>query len=729
MEIARDSLFATLHGSEYGTLNAYSTVTNLRRATYYYWRVRGTSLVGNSTWSNSTFRTSYAAPLPLTPAINATVDSTRPLFTWSVVDGADFYQLQVSPSVNFTTLTYNLTYNGVLTSALMAAEFTRNSSLFWRIRSLDTPFGPSDWSVTVPFTVPYPPTTPSILLPLNNVLVNATSPPVFNWTVVTSYAVAPFDHYEAQLSIDSGFSTPTVMTSNNIAITWVTIPASLMPATTYYLRVKAVNGLGHSSAWSATNSIRTLVSTPTNVAPTSGSSVLNLRPAFSWTAVNDGTVTGYQLQTSTALAFTLLGVNVTSVTNSYSPVANLASGSTIFWRVRALSGQYGPGVWSTPFTLITSVPPADLTLISPANNTVAPSLIPTLKWSNASLAAGVSFGYYQVQVASDAAFANLVADSQVTVLNIQNFTLASNPLTVMTTYYWRVRAFNGAGAFSNWSPVWSFRAPIASPTLTFPAAAAQAMTIRPTFNWTAVSNAVSYTIQVSAAATFTPLLVNVSSLTTFATVGVDLPKNVTLYWRVQANHATFGPSAFASSSFKSSVAPSIGAITLPANGSTVLPVNVFLKYGTATLTATTVFGNYQLQIAPTMDFSSPIVDVSIPTLAQLNYNVTALPGASLLFFRYRALTSDGQFSIWSNVITFRTTDVAPTLLAPADGSSPTSIAPDFSWSASTVPGLLGYSLQVSNASIFKTIFATINTTGTATTATPTALLPKVLSSS
>jgi fibronectin type 3 domain-containing protein len=86
--------------------------------------------------------------------------------------------------------------------------------------------------------------------------------------------------------------------------------------------------------------------------------------------------------------------------------------------------------------------PATPALLSPANGATNISTTPVLDWSNATDAAT-----YEVQVATDAAFTNIVRSA--TGLTTSQWTV-SPALSNGTTYFWRARGVNscGAGAYS-----------------------------------------------------------------------------------------------------------------------------------------------------------------------------------------------------------------------------------------------------------------------------------------
>jgi hypothetical protein len=70
------------------------------------------------------------------------------------------------------------------------------------------------------------------------------------------------------------------------------------------------------------------------------------------------------------------------------------------------------------------------------------------------------FGRYQIQVAADTAFRNIIHTKSIT--GIANSQDDSAVLTVCAACYWRVRAFSANGDYSAWSPVRSFTISIIS---------------------------------------------------------------------------------------------------------------------------------------------------------------------------------------------------------------------------------------------------------------------------
>jgi M6 family metalloprotease-like protein len=182
--------------------------------------------------------------------------------------------------------------------------------------------------------------------------------------------------------------------------------------------------------------------TPSLVSPVGGSAVESLRPMLDWSDVTGAT---YSIQYSRYSNFSS-ATSLTATSSSIRTSSNLAKNVTYYWRVRSTADGLN-STWRTG-SFRSANPPSTPSLLSPANGAAVVALQPTLDWSNSTnYPAG-----YQVQVSSSSTFSSNVID-----LNVagSNYAIPS-PLSSGATYYWRVRSFNGAWQYSNWSPVFRF---------------------------------------------------------------------------------------------------------------------------------------------------------------------------------------------------------------------------------------------------------------------------------
>jgi hypothetical protein len=229
-------------------------------------------------------------------------------------------------------------------------------------------------------------------------------------------------------------------------------------------------------------------------------------------------------------------VDRTTKVSTLSLTTDLPGGTLIYWRVRT-TGSNGPSAWSPVWTFTTGRPPGIPSLLSPANNALLVNDQPRLDWNNVAVPVGTIFDRYQLQVATDSGFTAVTLD-QDTAISEYVFT---SPLEPNTKYFWRVRSFNTDGHFSSWSAVRSFRAAMLAPVLTLPENNSTVSAPPLSFDWQDVDGAVSYTIQISRYANFSTLLINAKPVASTYGTSMNLPKAVTLYWRVRA-HGPNGPS-------------------------------------------------------------------------------------------------------------------------------------------------------------------------------------------
>lgn len=175
-------------------------------------------------------------------------------------------------------------------------------------------------------------------------------------------------------------------------------------------------------------------------------------------------------------------------------------------------------------------PPPPPRLISPIPNQSNVSLTPTFSWESLNNATS-----YRLQLSTNTNFSPVIKDSTLSLTSCQVGTLQTN-----TQYYWRVRSINIAGA-SGWSEEPNYRwfrtvARPNPPSLSQPADRASNQPTTISLSWNPVSNA-TYRLQVSTSQTFSPLIINDSTLTTTSKRIENLAYNSTYYWRVTSKNA------------------------------------------------------------------------------------------------------------------------------------------------------------------------------------------------
>lgn len=157
-------------------------------------------------------------------------------FTWGAVPGALGYELLIASDSTFTTMVLDTILVGSGTTSFAPLGLPQATKLYAKIAAYNA-CGNGTFSSTINFTTGSRPNAPSSLILLSQAATSATIKWTDNSTNETGYRV------ERSIDNDSTF----VEVANNLgANTTIYISPNLVTGTTYYYRVRAINGLGFS---------------------------------------------------------------------------------------------------------------------------------------------------------------------------------------------------------------------------------------------------------------------------------------------------------------------------------------------------------------------------------------------------------------------------------------------------------------------------------------------------
>lgn len=334
--------------------------------------------------------------------------------------------------------------------------------------------------------------------------------------------------------------------------------------------------------------------------------------------------------------------------------------------------------------------PVAPTLLIPINNSYSVSLTPVLDWND------VSVINYKIQISTNSGFTAMVLDTNIG--NTSQITVPANKLSYNTQYYWRVSATNEIGT-GPWSSTWNFTTILQAPTLISPTNGASSVTLTPLIDWSDVTGATTYNVQVANNSGFNSPVIDLSSLPTsqYQVPSGILQANTLYYWRASASNSNGTSSWTTAWNFTTLASPNTPNLISPTNGSNILTL-------TPTLDWNDVSGalSYTVQVSTDTNFINLTVNQSGLTASQYSVTSGALTGNTTYYWRARALNEAGQ-GPWSVRWNFRVVTIppAPNLLAPLNNSTnqPPTVLLDWDSLASANT----YRIQLATDSLFNSV--------------------------
>ncbi len=323
-------------------------------------------------------------------------------------------------------------------------------------------------------------------------------------------------------------------------------------------------------------------SAPTLLSPVNGSTNQSKTPTLSWNASSGAT--SYRLQVATDSLFTSVVFNDSTITTTSKQLYPLNANTKYFWRVNAKNSA-GTSSYSTIWNFTTAAEIGWCNLQWPQSGTITQGgdySVYAQIWIDgvtpgSGQGAGVSawIGYSTTntnpntwtnwvpasynasgpQTSNDEYMANIG-----TSLTVGTFYYASRFQYLSGEYKYGGYSTGGGGywdgsTYVSGTLVVNPTVPV-SPTLISPSNGATGLPIDPVLTWNRPANAVTFRLQVSASPTFSPLIVDQSSIFDTFFNASGLLNNTTYFWRVNATNAG-GTSSYSSTYSFTTLATSI----------------------------------------------------------------------------------------------------------------------------------------------------------------------------
>lgn len=469
----------------------------------------------------------------------------------------------------------------------------------------------------------------------------------------------------------------------------------LTPNTTYKFRMKAVNTNGPSDP----SSPITITTAPAAPVATAATGVEHDKFTVTWQAVAGATNYKLYLYDQGSLAFPNSHFNGYPTGNVLSfelsgGGAGILPAANYLYRIAAFNTN-GESQKSNIINLTTK--PYYNTFLA-ASGVTQTSF--TANWAPYPDQLGV-VTHYLLDVATDAAFTQLVAGYNNLNVGLVTSKSVDTGLSPGTTYYYRLRTANATGSSPD-SP-----SPVSVTTVP-PAPSLSAATAISgtgfTANWNAAAGATEYRLDVSTHNGFTSFVpgyndkIVPASPTSHAVTG--LVAGTTYYYRVRAHNSPSGTSG---------TTGVIEVITLPDPPVSAAATQIGQVVFTANWGAVTGASHYFLDVSTDALFSALSTGYSDLQVTGLSQSVTGLTESTTYYYRVRAANASGS-SANSSTITVLTGPPAPVATAATTVGQTSFTA---TWGA--VAGATGYKVDVATDATFPSFVAGFQDAAASTT--------------
>ncbi len=668
---------ASVYSGTVGSIT--STLLTLGADGVYTWGVRAIDAAGNVSALSpgvpfTVDATAPEAPVLIAPPDGTITNTTAITLEWLRVEQTVSYTVQLNGSA------YEVPQAG--SASIISPTVLAEGVYTWTVEAFDS-FGrgsglAASWVFTIDTTLP---PAPALISPPNET-VTSTSTINFIW----SDAGLDADHYNLQITYGvtptiygpiTGTSESIMLNDGDGVYTWT---------------VEAVDAAGNHSGYTDTWTLElqgTPPPIPVLISPISGTLFATDTVAFEWT--DTGAVT-YTL---------IVSDTVYPTADTTYTVPGLADG-VYTWTVAAYNGlglTNGPAAtWA--FTVDTTAPSVPGAVSPGLGDTLASNMVP-FTWTESSDALSGVVSYTVVVTGPGA--------------SVYSGTVGSITSTLLTlgadgVYTWGVRAIDAAGNVSALSPGVPFTVDATAPeapVLIAPPDGTITNTTAITLEWLRVEQTVSYTVQLNGSAYEVPQAGSASIISpTVLAEGVYT-------WTVEA-FDSFGRGSGLAASWVFTI-----DTTLPPAPALISPPDGTITHTdhlTFTWTTVSEADHYNVELSYGLSSFITRFDDNSAWLGLIqgdgvySWTVESVDAAG---------NSSGYTDTWT-VILDTTPPTSPTLIAPVGGVVLTDSNVAFSWNPSTdnLPGVISYTLIVTDSAGSQVTMVTTTTTGVDLSITP-----------